>query len=162
MRLPSATASSLTRSAGSALLRGAGILDSVFRSKDSLFARNDSLLLPIGNSFPTAWVDSEFPRATASAMPESGDIPSIFPVHQGMHRRDEFALDSPHLLGVRLGLRRPSRFLTDSFSDRSGVALEAGCPTTRSTASESCDTETYRSDPSMRPEIPAIPQGFGD
>jgi hypothetical protein len=66
-------------------------------------------------------------------------IPCIFPAYQGSTPRDEFAPDSPHLLGVRLGV---AGLAIDFFPDGRWFALETSCPPTPSAAIESADAET--------------------
>jgi hypothetical protein len=62
--------------------------------------------------------------------------------HESLERiapRDEFPPDSPHLLGVRLGL---AGLAIDFFPDGRWFALETSCPQTPPTAIESAEAET--------------------
>ena len=76
--------------------RGAGSIDSLFRSSSSLFAQKNSLLESVGNSFPAGWICTGISAAPASVMRETGEIPCILPADQGTDPRDEFAPDSTH------------------------------------------------------------------
>ena len=63
--------------------RGAGSIDSLFRSRGSLFAQRNSLFESVGNSGPTDWICTGTSAGLASAMPRLGEHPCIFPVDQG-------------------------------------------------------------------------------
>ena len=65
--------------------------------------------------------------------PESREIPCTFPAYQGSAARDQLPLDSVHLLGVRLGFVGSNRLVIALPRPCIGVALETGCPLTRST-----------------------------
>jgi hypothetical protein len=75
--------------------------------------------------------------------------PCSFPADQGIANRDEFALDSPHLLGVRFGLNCWV------------ASTETSSPTTPPTAIEVARAETARHELKTLPEKRAIPRGFG-
>ena len=81
---------------------------------------------------------------------ETGIAWQGFPAQQGLASRDEFAQDSPHLLGVRFGL------------DCRVEPAETSCPTTPPTAIECAEAETFPEHPEMDREIHAIPRDFGD
>jgi hypothetical protein len=100
----------------------------------SLLIETNSLFLITGNPSLRLRKRLEISVLVTPGEPNRGEFPCIFPGDQGIGRRDEFSLDSPHQLGVRsvrFGRLRPAETgtpITPSTSWESDRPIGSGCP----------------------------------